>query len=241
MGLAIIATKSLAAVLSITLTLIIGLIFFSSLSKRKIILATLTFLVVSGSYFYFTGRLSYLALPLATGEANSISVRFQLWSISLGLIKDNPLLGIGLGTFEPAYQQKLHERFQKFEKCESLSLANRLTTKNCLPPLAEYVFRDPHNCLLSFWLNTGLLGLLSFAGIHFIIIKKIFLSVNKKHQSLPVALALLALLIFGLFDTIYWKNDLSALHWALIALAINASLKTNHSSQASASPLPKKS
>ncbi len=230
-GLALVSTQSAAAIISIGSVLIVSLFISPPPYRQKALAALIVLLIITVGYFYYSGRLSYLASPLLEGRANSISVRFQLWSVSLDLIKENFFLGTGLGTFEPAYQQKLHQHFQQFENCN---------WKNgpCLPPLPEFVFRDPHNWILSFWLNTGLLGLVSFAGIHILIIGKIFHVATRQvctdgctpganngnklrtvdHGLPPAALALLTLLIFGLFDTTYWKNDLSALHWALVAI-----------------------
>ncbi|HLD25813.1 MAG TPA: hypothetical protein VJC05_02120, partial [Candidatus Andersenbacteria bacterium] len=58
-----------------------------------------------------TGRGQYLLSPLFSDTPNSISVRGQLWSVAAELITEHPFLGIGLGQFEPAYQEKLHDRF----------------------------------------------------------------------------------------------------------------------------------
>ena len=33
-----------------------------------------------------------------------------------------------------------------------------------------------------------------------------------------LVLVLVSILIFGLTDTVYWKNDLSALYWIIISL-----------------------
>lgn len=147
------------------------------------------------------------AYPLLTSQSSSVAVRLQLWDISWELIKEHPLLGVGLGQFEPAYQQKLHERITNYK----LQITNPAVNS---PPLREFVFRDPHNWVLSFWLNTGLLGLLSFLGIN------LYALLITRYSLPPTALALLALFLFGLVDTIYWKNDLAALHWVLFALLI---------------------
>lgn len=215
-GLALIATQSAAGIIAVTISLLVGAFYWANpLSKKRWLITAVLFFIIAAGYLFYTGRLAYLTSPLQSdGQPNSISVRVQLWTLSLELIKKHPWLGVGLGTFEPAYQQALHERFRQFENC-------KLKIENCIQPLAEYVYRDPHNWLLSFWLNTGLLGLLSFVGLHAFVARKVvprygLLAANYK---LPApALALLALLLFGLTDTIYWKNDLAALHWIIILL-----------------------
>jgi O-antigen ligase len=195
--------------------------------KRQLRAPALILLFIAASLLVITttGRLSYLFQPwLHHGSYNSLSVRLQLWDVSLELIKEHPLFGVGLGTFEPAYQQKLHTRFKQYENC---SQANT----NCIKPLPEFVFRDPHNWPLSFWLNTGLLGLASFTLINFLVIgsaaTQLRLASKETGQKLITAsmLALVALLLFGLTDTIYWKNDLSALHWIIVALLVSENTK----------------
>lgn len=237
---AVIATQSVSGLVAALIVLAGGLLLFAPIYSPKAIvwqinyqpwLVVLLLIVVSISYLSFTGRLAYLAQPFFTPDSrNSLSVRRQLWSISLDLIQDHPFLGVGLGTFEPAYQTKLHERFILFANCPS-------SKQECHPPIPEFVFRDPHNWPLSFWLNTGLLGLASFVLINTYILFRVRRShprlaiQSAYYSSLPVAckqastpylaqalsMALLSILIFGLADTIYWKNDLAALYWFIVA------------------------
>ena len=239
---ALLATQSVAGISAAFISVSIGLILFqptstSTATRRPLYLrwgAVLTLVFISLGYLSSTGRLTYLLQPLSSSDThNSLSVRQQLWSISVDLIKDHPLLGVGLGTFEPAYQNQLHERFTQFANCQ-------LSTKKCESPLPEFVFRDPHNWLLSFWLNTGLLGLVSFILLNAYILVHAWRSVLKitgghnQHSITPIqtnhflityqtqtlTLALLSILIFGLADTIYWKNDLAALHWTIVTCLI---------------------
>ena len=164
-------------------------------------------------FFTFSGRIQYLISPFThPNTTNSATVRLQLWDIGIRLIQKHPILGIGLGQFEPAYQAELHRRFAEKE--------------NGLIP--EFVFRDPHNWILSFWLNMGLLGSISFVGLNYLAIKGFTLSERSESKgggrdrehvyNQSITLALISILIFGLFDTIYWKNDLSALWWMLLFL-----------------------
>ncbi len=216
MTIALFGTQSVAGLLALLASLIIGLLIWRPPSGLKFIAGAIIIItILGGSYLSYTGKISYLLAPLSGSPyRNSLTVRLQLWSIGAQLIQDHPISGIGLGTFEPAYQEKLRQRFQQFETCDS-----RQT--NCLQPLAEYVFRDPHNWIISFWLNLGLLGLTAFVGLHAYLAWRIRRSYQlpvTDYQLPAVALALLSLLIFGLADTIYWKNDLAALHFILIAL-----------------------
>lgn len=230
MLLALLATQSAAGLLALCTTLLIGaIVFLSGRQRRRALTGTALLLVLVTAVLATSGRAEYLLSPWITGKQNSLSVRWQLWQASADLIVAHPLLGVGLGQFEPVYQTKLHARFQQFENCKlppplagSRSEAGKI--ENCTRPLAEYVFRDPHNWILSLWLNTGLLGLVAFVGIHTYLFWKFYrLSaegrIRRTGGQAPL-LSLLSLLIFGLADTIYWKNDLAALQWVLLALAV---------------------
>jgi len=200
MIIAIIATQSLGALLSLFITILAGLLFFKRFTTYHRLFIVL--LVISAALFLnHTGRLNYF---LVSGPPTSLDVRYQLWSVSLDLIQDHPLLGVGLGQFEPAYQKKLHERFARN-----------------LSPLPEFVFRDPHSWPLSFWLNTGLLGLLAFAYLNYFLLKKAWPLAKTNLITQALVLSLLSILVHGLVDTIYWKNDLALLYWLIFALLLS--------------------
>lgn len=207
MGIALVGTQSLGGIVSVIAALLItSAIYSTGQQKKRNILTILIFIVVAGATLWQTGKLQYLLTPLTNPDkVNSISVRLQLWSISLDLIREQPFLGIGLGQFEPSYQIKLHERFQNYLPASGVQ------------PLPEFVFRDPHNWPLSFYLNTGFPGLISFVLLNIFALKNFF---QEKNRALSmyhaVGGALITILLYGLTDTIYWKNDLATLYWLII-------------------------
>lgn len=211
-GITILATQSLGAVFAIMGSLAVGMLWWRRTEFRCWLRPLSLLLVLGIIYFGITGRLYYISSPLFAGQSNSVTVRGQLWGIGVQLIGEHPLLGVGLGQFEPAYQKKLHERFTEYEASGESSRA----------PLPEFVFRDPHNWIISFWLNTGLLGFVSFTFLTIYLLLRIRWITSTFTQS--IALALVALLLFGLVDTIYWKNDLAALCWLLIFSLVLATI-----------------
>lgn len=211
---ALLFTQSLMGVVAVLIALLIGFIFYlpAGLPRKKWLSAFLVVAFLIVGMFWQNGKISYLMSSISnSGTSTSLTVRLQLWSISQELIKEHPFLGIGLNQFEPNYQQKLHQRF-------SLYFLQATTYK--LPPSAEFVFRDPHNFLLSFWLNMGLLGLVSFIVLNYLALSFIWKK-EPDTQKQALALALIAMLCFGLADTIYWKNDLATLWWVLIVLLLS--------------------
>lgn len=194
---AVLGSQSVAGVASLLVSLAVAsLAWLPAQFKKQAIVGVATALMLCLLVFWGTGKLAYLLAPLTNSAIhNSATVRLQLWSVSWQLVKENIFFGLGLGTFEPAYQERLHERFARYSR----------------QPIPEFVFRDPHNWILSFWLNTGLLGLSSFVALNLIALKNMWRTTNPLAQA--CSLMLVSYLVFGLFDTIYWKNDLAALWW----------------------------
>lgn len=140
-----------------------------------------------------TPNLRYRFLLPFYGEKSAVS-RLSLWDTGIKGIKDSPILGLGLHGFSENW--------------------GRLNTD---PGLDTHNF--PHNIFLNFWVETGLLGLLSiFALIGFLIWQGIK---NKTDPiKLGLALFLIALITQGLLDNPYFKNDLALVFWVLLALGI---------------------
>jgi O-antigen ligase len=106
------------------------------------------------------------------------------------MIIDQPILGVGLRGFEyryPEYAKKLYE--SPIEKSAAQS----------------------HNLLLSFWVNTGIFGLL---GV-FLLFCWAF---RRRYSSHSLTWALLTIFTTGLLDTPYWRLDLSVMFWLYVSI-----------------------
>ncbi|HTL39608.1 MAG TPA: O-antigen ligase family protein [Methylomirabilota bacterium] len=78
------------------------------------------------------------------------------------------------------------------------------------------ILNYPHNIFLNFWLELGLLGLIAFGWIIYLCSEQL-----KKHPDLvkfASGMFLFTLIIHGLVDVPYFKNDLSVLFWYITAL-----------------------
>ncbi|MBI3255812.1 MAG: O-antigen ligase family protein [Candidatus Andersenbacteria bacterium] len=213
---ALIGSQSVGAAVAVFISLYIGVWLWLKKDKVKTLVVLTSLAVICAWLLWQSGKLPYLLKPIANPQThNSATVRLQLWSISWDLIKENPVLGVGLGQFEPAYQQKLTARLRACHP-ESLEGSMKSLAYNCERLASEFVFRDPHNWILAFWLNIGLLGLLSFMSLNIMVLKKIRLKQDSIYTS--YYLLLITVLLFGLVDTIYWKNDLSIMWWLLVAI-----------------------
>ena len=117
---------------------------------------------------------------------SSTSVRLEIYRVSLDLIKAHPLTGIGPGLFQQYYQEQAPKLLKR-------------------APL-EWYMPHPHNIFLAFWLNAGLLGFLAFLG---------FLILAHRRFIYPL-IAFWGILIHGLFDMPFWKNDLAMIFWLVL-------------------------
>jgi putative inorganic carbon (HCO3(-)) transporter len=84
----------------------------------------------------------------------------------------------------------------------------------------------PHNLLLAFWLNLGIIGLLSFIFLVASFFKKAYGS--KNYLRAAYIAAMFAILVHGFFDTTYFKNDLAALFWLLIGAGLILRRESEH-------------
>src|SRR3989344_2201341 len=140
------------------------------------------------------------ALPFY-GEKSAVS-RVSLWGTGWQGIKGSPIFGLGLTGFARNW--------------EKLNTDPNLDTHNY-----------PHNVFLNFWAETGLLGLIGFLAIVELLIYRGLKNRNSPYE-LAVALFLIALLLQGLLDNPYFKNDLALLFWIILSLSTydNSNQKT---------------
>lgn len=81
------------------------------------------------------------------------------------------------------------------------------------------IFQYPHNILLNLWSELGLLGVAAFIWLCIVWFK------TARSAGLAYALPLIAILVQGLVDVPYFKNDLAFAFWIFVALAISGGQK----------------
>ena len=194
------------------LTTAVAVYFFVAADKkikRAIFAAVMVMVVI----ILVTPSLRWrFALPLY-GEKSAVS-RFSLWTTGIKAVKQGPMFGIGLNGF-----------------------SNNWQTLNTDAGLTD-THNFPHNIFLDFWVETGLLGLISFIAITALFIYKglhhpdvilrsasdeesqteILRSAQDDAIKLAVSLFLICLLVQGQIDNPYFKNDLALIFWMILAL-----------------------
>ena len=125
-------------------------------------------------------------------------VRTQMWGETWNMLKDHAIFGAGLSGYPIVFDKYLLARYIE-------------------------IFQYPLDLLLDFWTETGLAGVIVFA----LLIWRYTASLRAACRRDPatcawvtaLAAAMIALLVHGLVDVPYFKNDLSMLFWLLCALA----------------------
>lgn len=115
----------------------------------------------------------------------SAQLRFTQWREAAYLISDNPIAGAGLTGYQS------------------------IVTKYHSIPFLE-IFLYPHNIILNFWAELGIIGLLIALAMLFLSYKKNYqLSQKKPILALAGAASLTILITHGFVDVPYFKNDLA--------------------------------
>jgi len=163
------------------------------------------------------GFVSLVSLPQLSNIKNEIffgdrsgQIRLTMWQDTLNFLKDHPLTGAGLAS----YSQKI------------VPYHSQLNGENI------EIFHHPHNIFLTMYVNLGLLGLISFILILISIFNlQIFPATAGSRLrdgtisqfpnfSIYLSASLITILIMGLVDSPYIKNDLAIFFWLLPALLL---------------------
>jgi O-antigen ligase len=152
-----------------------------------------------------TMALVVLELPLIGARidslARSVVLRSSLYDQAWRMLSERPVQGAGISGFPV--------RVAPFR------------------PANQMVQLYPHDVWLTTWSELGLLGLAAFAVIFFSLLWRGWRAVAGatglwRPLIWGAAAALVLYLVHGLFDSPYWKNDLSVEFWLLAALEVVA-------------------
>lgn len=126
---------------------------------------------------------------------SSNNIRWEIYKVTvLEVLPSNWLLGIGINNYQNYFT----------------NLTNgRVNFPEFISPNAY----TPHNLFLQIWLQLGIIGLLAFFWILYTSFKNIII---KNIYSIALCASLIVILIQGLIDTPFWKNDLAIMFWSII-------------------------
>ncbi|MBI4975495.1 O-antigen ligase family protein [Candidatus Peregrinibacteria bacterium] len=215
LGILIIATMSMGAILGSFLVLVFYLIKKNKILRTKLpkmILALIGIIVVS-TVFYVK------ILPTIRTNYSSLSERGQIWKVSASFLKDpeNILLGLGFGQFQENY----------------LRAADKVLGQK---PLDYYVLQ-PHNIFLLFIFQYGILGLLFIVVCLYKTLKKCLVSEKFPETETIFAFILLYFFLHGMIDTPFFKNDIIILFLIFMELGLGLGKNQEHAQSPSSTSI----
>jgi len=133
-------------------------------------------------------------------KGDTLTGRFEMWQAAVALLRQRPILGAGL----TGYPELIRPFWRHYDPLWAL---------------------HPHDIVLNFWLETGLLGLLAFGALVAVAAALAWRGWRSAANGwgalqLGLLLALVAVVVHGLLDVPYFKNDLALELWALLALVV---------------------
>jgi O-antigen ligase len=151
-------------------------------------------------------------------------IRQQQWDETAEMLKDGRVLfGSGLSNYQNAIEPYHQEGvwIEDYNDPDWLKKINRDEEfrKAHWQPVEIYMY--PHNFILNFWVEIGFGGLIVFL---FLIIR--FIQNYKKcpdeskEMYKILIIVLMAILVHGLVDVPYFKNDLSVFFWLIMGMGV---------------------
>jgi O-antigen ligase len=231
--LAIIFAKSVGALVGLAVAVFI----FCLLVNKKARIVAIIFVVIASVGIYFYPPIEKPLVRKITAMDLSGQIRRLQWKETFMMMNGTAKIwGIGLGNYQQAVAPYHQKGFfyddgtdPNFHADTINSAAVRARTWQ---PVEIYLY--PHNIILNFWTELGLAGLLLFIWLFgkaiYLLSSNIYNSKKQNNkQSLFLSLGLLSaiiiIIVHGLVDVPYFKNDLSCLFWILMAILVLLDLK----------------
>lgn len=194
MILGILAGKSRGAWLTLSIITTILLLIYA-MKNKKVVVCFLSAIICLGAFFIVSNdyKNRFLSITNVTDNTSN-SARLSMWKASWNIIKDHPVVGVGLGQFGHEYQTKyfLEKRFSHYNHC--------------------------HNNVLKIWAETGTFGVIGFLTMCFYILLSNFIVWLKDRNtySLMICSSWLSFLIFGMFDVIIDHGAITKIWWFIL-------------------------
>lgn len=171
------------------------ILLFSKITRKQ----TLVSMVIVGALIFTIPTSRTYLFEKFTFRDSSEQVRLSQWKETIALLKDHPIMGVGLSGYPIALKPYHHD-------------------------LQYEIFQYPHNIVLNIWVELGLLGLVAFFLLAFQMARMAFAWEGRdpplQSQAILFGAIFFEIIIHGLVDVPYFKNDLAMMTWILIACSI---------------------
>lgn len=204
--------------------LLVALIVFGLLANKWWRLATILFLIISSIIIFSNPNLKDFTIKKITLMDFSGQIRRAQWIETWEMLKEGRTIqGSGLANYQKAialyhvegifYDDGTDPDFHRH------TVFNEEYREKVWRPVEIYLY--PHNIILNLWTELGLAGALLFIWVVIRFFIKGFFNYfknNEKYLVLGLIGAMLTIVVHGIVDVPYFKNDLACLFWILIAV-----------------------
>jgi len=186
-------TDSRGAIVALAGAAILSVYYFLKKSRKTL---AKVFLVVLLAGFFIGGYLIFKPdWSDHSRKATSSNVRYYIWQTSFEIIKEKPVLGVGLSNYQNYFYNLTKDRVNYPEYISPMALT-------------------AHSLFIQLLATSGIIGFLAL--LYLLFTSRFYFSKN-----IPVVLALFSILFYALVDTPFFRNDLAAIFWILLALSVN--------------------
>ncbi len=211
------------------LGIVAGFLVFGLLAghRQRVMTITVAIIIAAGLMIYPPTKnyaISKITLSDLSGE-----IRQQQWQETWQMLQDGRIVsGAGLSSYqtiiEPYHQEGIFFNRDNMPDFDSRLYGSAELRAIYWQPIEIYLY--PHNIFLNFWSELGLLGALLFTWL---IAKYLFISTkltnyfskdNQRERYITLGLlgSMVVIVVHGLVDVPYFKNDLAMMFWILLAI-----------------------
>ncbi|QQS60386.1 O-antigen ligase family protein [Candidatus Falkowbacteria bacterium] len=222
---AVAAARSEGAIFALA----IGFVLFGLFSQKKIRVLTLGLIIAGGLMITFIQPLQHYIVDRVLLRNFSGQVRQAQWKETWQMLSDGRLLsGAGLASYQsaikPYHQEGIFVKDYRDPDYQRKVVFNEEFRNSVWQPLEIYLY--PHNVVLNFWTELGLIGVLVFLWISITFLYygvRAYRYTKKQNDPfmyvvLGLTLSLVVILIHGMVDVPYFKNDLAAMFWVMMGM-----------------------
>ena len=166
-------------------------LFFLGVSKKRTRLTAVIIAIVAAFIVAFAPQAAGLREQILMRDWSG-RVHMIGWKESLAMLRDHPLFGAGLNGFKTVVAPYHHAQ-------------------------GVEIFQYPHNFFLATWSELGLLGIIGFGCLLVWFFRRIYI-LRSKFYVICLGAAMIAILVHGLVDVPYFKNDLAMMFWLFIVI-----------------------
>jgi O-antigen ligase len=224
--------KSDGALIALAFSLFITALIYKPITRKLALsLALIGIVIIIIQPSLFNPLKEKITMKDLSGEIRKVQ-----WQETITMLKDGRIIsGAGLAGYQSVLKT-YHVDGLFFNKDKDPDFKQKTINSaeyraNHWQPVEIYLY--PHNIILNFWTELGLAGVIIFL---FIIFKSIYLAIkniiknNERELSLGILMAWLIILVHGLVDVPYFKNDLAIIFWLLISLTAYLKLQNENNS-----------